>query len=170
MGYLLVTLLIGGEAGIQATVFYIISYIITTLGAFAVIAMLSDQNHDAEMLDDFKGLYWKRPWIAAVFTLAILSLAGIPLTTGFMAKFYIVFAGVNSNLWILIISLIINSVIGLYYYLRVVSTMFSTANEIVFPRISLSGKIVLSLLAIGIVWLGIFPQWIFQLIAAYSGL
>lgn len=170
MGYLLVTLLIGSEEGIQAAVFYIISYIITTLGAFGVIALLSEQNHDAEMLKDFKGLYWKRPWIAVVFTLAVLSLAGIPLTTGFMAKFYIVFAGINSNLWVLVISLIINSVIGLYYYLRVVSTMFSTANDEKFPAISLSGKIVLSFIAISIVLLGIFPQWLLQLISAYSGL
>lgn len=170
MGYLLVTLLIGSEEGIQAAVFYIISYIITTLGAFGVIALLSEQNHDAEMLKDFKGLYWKRPWIAVVFTLAVLSLAGIPLTTGFMAKFYIVFAGINSNLWVLVISLIINSVIGLYYYLRVFSTMFSTANDETFPAISLSGKIVLSFIAISIILLGIFPQWILQLISAYSGL
>jgi NADH-quinone oxidoreductase subunit N len=170
MGYLLVTLLIGSDEGTQAAVFYIISYIITTLGAFGVIALLSEQNHDAEMLKDFKGLYWKRPWIAVVFTLAVLSLAGIPLTAGFMAKFYIVFAGINSNLWVLVISLIINSVIGLYYYLRVVSTMFSTANDETFPAISLSGKIVLSFIAISIVLLGIFPQWILQLISSYSGL
>ena len=165
MGYLLVTLLVGGESGIPAATFYIISYIITTLGAFGVIALLSDREHDAEMLEDYKGLFWKRPWMAFVMTLAMLSLAGIPLTAGFMAKFYIVFAGIDSNLWLLVISLILNSVIGLYYYLRVVSTMFSTANDHPVPAISFMGKWMLGLIAIGILWLGVFPEWLFQLIS-----
>ena len=167
MGYLLVTLLVGGEIGIQAAIFYIISYIITTLGAFGVIALLSDRNHDAELLDDYKGLFWKRPWVAFVFTVAMLSLAGIPLTAGFMAKFYIVFAGVDSKLWLLVGSLILNSVIGLYYYLRVISTMFSTANNQTLPVISFMGQFTLGLIVISILWLGIFPQWIFQLISQF---
>ena len=167
MGYLLVTLLVGGENGIPAAVFYIISYIITTLGAFGVIALLSDRDHDAELLEDYKGLFWKRPWIAFVFTLTMLSLAGIPLTAGFMSKFYIVFAGINSKLWLLVGCLIINSVIGIYYYLRVVSTMFSTANNQKLPAISLLGQFTLGLIVLSIFWLGIFPQWIFQLISSF---
>ena len=167
MGYLLVTLLVGGENGIQAAIFYIMAYIITTLGAFGVIALLSNGEHDAEMLEDYKGLFWKRPWIAFVFTLAMFSLAGIPLTAGFMSKFYIVFAGIDSNLWLLVSSLIINSVISLYYYLRVVSTMFSSANDLKFPAISFTGQFVLGLIVIGIFGLGIFPQWIFQLISGF---
>jgi len=167
MGYLLVTLLVGGANGIQSAIFYILSYVITTLAAFGVIALLSNREFDAEMLDDFKGLFWKRPWIAFVFTLAMLSLAGIPLTAGFMAKFYLVFAGIDSNLWLLVGSLIINSVIGLYYYLRVVSTMFSTANEKQLPAISFTGHFVLGLMVIGILGLGVFPQWVFHLIAQF---
>lgn len=165
MGYLLVTLLVGGENGIQAAVFYIVSYIITTLGAFGVVALLSDRNHEAEMLDDYKGLFWKQPWMAFVFTLALLSLAGIPLTAGFMAKFYIVFAGIDSSLWLLVIMLIINSIIGLYYYLRVVSTMFSPAGDGQLPAVSLTGKWVLGILAFGILWLGVFPQWFIHLVS-----
>lgn len=167
MGYLLVTLLVGGENGVPAAIFYIIAYIFTTLGAFGVIALLSDRDHNADMLEDYKGLFWKRPWIAFVFTLAMLSLAGIPLTAGFMSKFYIVFAGIDSKLWLLVISLILNSVISLYYYLRVVSTMFSSANDLKFPAVSITGQFVLGLIVIGIFGLGIFPQWIFQLIFHY---
>jgi len=167
MGYLLVTLLVGGENGIPAAIFYLLSYIITTLGAFGVIALLSDREHDADRLEDFKGLFWKRPWIAFVFTLTMLSLAGIPLTAGFMSKFYIVFAGINSNLWLLISCLIINSVIGIYYYLRVVSVMFSTANDQKYPTISLMGQFTLGLIVLSIFWLGIFPQWVFQLISQF---
>jgi len=170
MGYLLVTLLITRGDGISAAIFYIISYIITSLGAFGVITLLSDQKHDAEMVKDYAGLFWKRPWIAMGFTIALLSLAGIPLTTGFMAKFYIVFTGINSNLWLLVISLAINSVIGLYYYLRVIAAMFSDGNDKELPRISMTGQVALSIITICIIWLGILPQSIFQLISTYTGL
>ena len=167
MGYLLVTLLIGNMNGIHAAVFYIVSYIITTLGAFAVITLLSDRNNDVEKLRDYTGLFWKHPWVAIVFTLALLSLAGIPITTGFMAKFYIVFQGLNSGLLVLVISLVINSVIGLYYYLRVITTLFSPASDKKFPAISLAGNLVLGILTIGILWLGLFPEWVFSLVARF---
>ncbi|MGE5395740.1 MAG: NADH-quinone oxidoreductase subunit N [Candidatus Saccharibacteria bacterium] len=164
MGYLLVTLLVGGENGIQAAIFYIISYLITTLGAFGVITLFSTQQHEAEMLMDYKGLFWKRPWMAFVFTLAMLSLAGIPLTAGFMGKFYIVFEGIHASLWLLVICLIVNSVIGLYYYLRVISVMFLEADDYTLPAVSMVEKGLMGLIAVGIVGIGIFPQWIIQLI------
>ncbi|MGE5448429.1 MAG: NADH-quinone oxidoreductase subunit N [Bacteroidales bacterium] len=164
MGYLLVTLLMGGESGMQAAIFYIISYLITTLGAFGVIALFYTQQHEAEMLADYKGLFWKRPWMALVFTLAMLSLAGIPLTAGFMAKFYIVFEGIKASLWLLIICLIVNSVIGLYYYLRVVSAMFQEADDRMLPSVSFIERWMLGLIAVGILWVGIFPQWVIQFI------
>lgn len=166
MGYLLVTLLVGGENGMQAAIFYIISYLITTLGAFGVITLFSTKQHEAEMLSDYKGLFWKRPWMAFVFTLAMLSLAGIPLTAGFMAKFYILFEGIKVSLWLLISCLIVNSVIGLYYYLRVVSVMFSEADDHALPVLSIIEKWMLGVIAAGIVWVGIFPQWFLQLISS----
>lgn len=165
MGYLLVTLLVGGDNGVQAAIFYIISYLITTLGAFGVISLFSTQQHEAEMLSDYKGLFWKRPWMAFVFTLAMLSLAGIPLTAGFMAKFYIVFEGINASLWLLVICLIVNSVISLYYYLRVVAVMFSEADSRTLPSVSYIETVVMGVIAFAIVWIGIFPQWILQLIS-----
>jgi NADH-quinone oxidoreductase subunit N len=164
MGYLLVTLLMGGEKGMQAAIFYIISYLVTTLGAFGVITLFSTQQHEAEMLADYKGLFWKRPWMAFVFTLTMLSLAGIPLTAGFMAKFYIVFEGINASLWLLVICLIVNSIIGLYYYLRVVAVMFSEADSPTLPAVSVIETSVMGAIAFGIVWIGIFPQWIIHLI------
>jgi len=170
LGYLLVTLLIGNENGIQAAIFYLISYIITTLGAFGVISLLSNSGHEADTIDDFKGLFWKQPWIAIVFTLALLSLAGIPITAGFMAKFYIIFRGINSNLWLLVVSLIINSVIGLYYYLRVITALYLQSDTIKISSISLTGNLFLAFIAIGILWLGIFPEWFFHFIARYSGM
>jgi NADH-quinone oxidoreductase subunit N len=168
MGYLLVTLLIGTKEGISAAIFYIISYMATTLAAFGVITMLSGKENDADTLSDYTGLFWKRPWIAIVFTLALLSLAGIPLTTGFMAKFYLVFAGIDAGLWVLVITLIVNTVIGLYYYLRVITTLFSPANDVAFPSVSLAGNIVLGLVTLAILWLGINPDGVIQLIIRFG--
>ncbi len=169
LGYLLVTLLAGNDQGIQAAVFYMVSYIITTIGAFGVIALLSDKEHEAEKLSFYKGLFWKRPWVAIVFTLALLSLAGIPITAGFMAKFYIVFAGINSGLWLLVISLIVNSVIGLYYYLRVITALFSQPNDTKYPAIAFPGHLVLAVMAVGILLMGIFPQVFLNLVAGITG-
>jgi NADH-quinone oxidoreductase subunit N len=169
MGYLVITLLMGSKEGISAAVFYIVSYIITTLGAFGVITLLSGRDNDADNLQDYAGLFWKRPWVAIVFTLSLLSLAGIPITTGFIAKFYLVFTGINSGLWILVISLIINSVIGLYYYLRVITTLFSPANKVIFPAISFEGKLVLGIVTLALLWLGINPEGAIHFIAQFSG-
>jgi NADH-quinone oxidoreductase subunit N len=170
LGYLLVTLLIGNEKGIHAAIFYLVAYIITTLGAFGVISLLSTREYDADKLEDYKGLFWKQPLVAIVFTLVLLSLAGIPLTAGFMSKFYIVFTGINSGLWLLVISLIVNSVIGLYYYLRVITTLFMPAGVQRLPTIGLTGKFLLSFVALAILWLGIMPEWIFHFIARFSGM
>jgi NADH-quinone oxidoreductase subunit N len=169
LGYLLVTVLTGGNNGIQAAIFYLIAYFITTIGAFGVVSILSVCGDDADKIENYKGLFWKRPWIAIVFTMVMLSLAGIPLTAGFMAKFYIVFAGMKSGLWLLVISLVINSVISLYYYLRVVTTMFSPANREVIPAIEFGGNFVLAVIAFGIIWLGTVPGWLLNIISQFSG-
>ncbi len=170
LGYLLVTLLTGGTNGIQAAIFYLITYFVTTIGAFGVVSLLSVCGDDADQLENYKGLFWKRPWVAMVFTLVMLSLAGIPITAGFMAKFYLIFAGMKSGLWLLVFSLIINSVISLYYYLRVVTTMFSASNKEEVPAISFTGNFVLAVIAIGILWLGTLPGWLFDVIFKFSAL
>ncbi len=168
MGYLAITLLIGGSQGLSAAVFYIISYFIAILGAFGVIALLSSKDFDADMLSDYRGLFWNQPLVAMILTVTMLSLAGIPLTAGFMGKFYLVFEGLHSSLWLLIMSLIINSIIGLYYYLKVVTTMFSPSlkSETSLPIISITGSIILSVITIGIIGMGLFPQWIIQSISS----
>lgn len=168
MGYLVVTLLIGGPQGISSAIFYIMTYFVTLLAAFGVITLFSRRDIEADLVSDYRGLFWKYPVIATILTISMLSLAGIPLTSGFMGKFYLVYAGVNSGLWILMISLILNSIIGLYYYLRVVTTMFTASDGTRLPAISLTGTIVLSLIAIGIIWLGLFPQSVIHYISLFS--
>src|SRR5664280_1356168 len=153
MGYLIIILLTGSNRGIQASIFYLISYFFTTIGAFGVISLLSTNGYEAEKIDDFRGLFWKRPWLSIVFTLSLLSLAGIPVTAGFIAKFYVILEGMKAGLMVLIISMIINSVIGLYYYLRIITTLFSAPNDTKLPELSLFGNITLAIVAVGILLL-----------------
>jgi len=167
MGYLLIILLTGTNKGIQASIFYMISYFITTIGAFGVITLLSTCKNEAEKIEDYRGLFWKKPWIAIVFTLSLLSLAGIPLTAGFIAKFYVVFEGMKTGLLVLVFSLIINSVIGLYYYLRVITMMFSASDETILPALPLIGNITLLLIALSILILGIYPGWLIDIIMKF---
>jgi NADH-quinone oxidoreductase subunit N len=167
MGYIIIILLTGSNKGIQASIFYLVSYFITTIGAFGVISLLSTCQYEAEKIEDYKGLFWKRPWIAIVFTLSMLSLAGIPVTAGFIAKFYVIFEGMKAGLMVLVFSMIINSVIGLYYYLRVITTMFSAANETKLPTLSLTGNITLSLIALSILILGVYPGWLINIIMKF---
>ena len=164
MGYLIIILLTGSNKGIQASIFYLISYFITSVGAFGVISLLSTCNYENEKIEDYKGLFWKRPWISLAFTLSLLSLAGIPITAGFIAKFYVVFEGMKAGLMVLVFSLIINSIIGLYYYLRVITTLFSAANETELRPLSLTGNITLAIISLSIIILGIYPGWLIDII------
>lgn len=165
LGYLVITLLTGTDDGVRAAVFYLAAYMITTTGAFGVISILSVCDHDADSIQDMKGLFWSNPLISVVLTLAMLSLAGLPLTAGFISKFYLVLAGAKSGLWILAFSLIINSAISLYYYLRVIRIMFAEPSG--YGRLRLSGQIIIVSVTIiaGILLLGILPSFLTEIIS-----
>ena len=126
-GYLVVAFLPGNTEGIQAAIFYLFAYSITILAAFGIVTMLSTRMKDAEDLNLYRGLFWRNPLMAAVLAIALFSLAGIPLTAGFFAKFVVLMSGVHSALWLPVIVLALTSVIGLYYYLRIISTLFAQA-------------------------------------------
>ena len=167
LGYLLVAFLAGGELGTEAAAFYLVAYFITTIGAFGIISVLSGNEKEAEEITDFKGLYWRRPFVATVFTAMLFSLAGIPLTAGFLGKFYVVAAGVHSAKWLLLICLVINSTIGLFYYLRLVVAMFSEreAGETITGQvIGYIDSIVIAVLTLLLVWFGTYPSVIFEII------
>ena len=99
MGYILTAYLAGGALAVRAVTFYLIAYFVTTLGAFGTVAVLSGPQREADHLDDYRGLFQRRPWLAGVFTAMLLSLAGIPLTAGFIGKYkpktQLVFIGQN---------------------------------------------------------------------------
>ncbi|MDQ8037313.1 MAG: NADH-quinone oxidoreductase subunit NuoN [Pedobacter sp.] len=123
-GYLLVPLVAGAAA--EAVTVYIVTYVVTSLGAFGVVTLMSSpyKGQDADQLFNYRGLFWRRPYLTAVMTVMMLSLAGIPVTAGFIGKFYIVAAGVSAGLWVLLGLVVAGSAVGLYYYLRVMVTMF----------------------------------------------
>lgn len=177
MGYLMVAFLAISRIGDQAAALYLIGYFITMIGAFAVVTilsegvvlsegrMLSEKDTEAESIEDYKGLYQRKPALAVFFTAMLLSLAGVPLTAGFMANFYLLEAGASSGLWFLLIILVLSSIIGLFYYLRVIIALFSKQKSpITCRRISLLNGIVLLVLFIALIWIGIFPDGILSII------
>jgi len=172
LGYLLVAFLAGGAIGLEAAAFYLVAYVITMTAAFGAVAMLSPEEADADSLDDYRGLFWRRPATAAVLTLALLSLAGMPLTAGFLGKLYVAAAAVGSSLWALAVILVATSVIGLYYYLRVLVVLYARpgSGPLVLrsqdpPRESrLAGGIGLAILSLLLIGLGIFPSGMIRLI------
>ncbi|MFN2125387.1 MAG: NADH-quinone oxidoreductase subunit N [Candidatus Promineifilaceae bacterium] len=173
IGYILTAYLAGGPLAVTAVTFYLIAYFVTSLGAFGIVAVLSGPQCETEHLDDYRGLFWRRPWLAGVFTAMLLSLAGIPLTVGFIGKFYLVLAGVGSALWTLVIILVVTSTIGLYYYLRITIAMFvhqpDTKNAGPPPHLSLPGTLTLAALTVLLVWLGVVPAPVIDLIQAMIG-
>jgi NADH-quinone oxidoreductase subunit N len=163
IGYLLTALLAGGKWAVVAITLYLLTYFITTLGAFGVITVLSGKQRDIEMLDDYRGLAFRHPYLAGIFTGFLFSLAGIPLTAGFIGKFYIFSANVDARLWLLLIVLIISSVIGLFYYLRIIVALYKPADEQqviqgAAPSMSFAGGIVLGLLTVFLLWAGVYPS------------
>jgi NADH-quinone oxidoreductase subunit N len=169
IGYLLTALLAGGALAIVAVSLYLLTYFITTLGAFGVITVLSGKQTDIEMLDDYRGLSSRHPYLAGIFTGFLFSLAGIPLTAGFIGKFYIFSANVNAQLWLLLIVLIISSVIGLFYYLRIIVALYKPADETQtmsasVPSLSFAGGLILILLTAALLIIGIYPSPVIGLV------
>jgi NADH-quinone oxidoreductase subunit N len=166
LGYLLVAFLVGGSMGPTAATFYLIAYVVMTLGAFGVITVLSGPQREAENIEDYRGLFWRRPWLAGTFTAMLLSLAGIPLTVGFMGKFYLVVAGVSASFWLLVVVLVMTSGIGLFYYLRVVVAMFARQPQppIATAMLPLGSSLTLAGLTVLLVWLGLLPSPLLEII------
>lgn len=128
-GYLLLLVLVGGQKfGIEGFAVYLAIYVMTSLAAFGVVTLMStaDGKRDADMLHDYRGLFWRRPYLASIFTLALFSLAGIPLTAGFIGKFYVVTAAIGAGFWgwMALIFVVLGSSISIYFYLRTVISLF----------------------------------------------
>lgn len=172
-GYLLVALIAGGPLAVEAVGAYLLTYVVTTLSAFGVVTLMSSPfgERDASQIYDYRGLFWRRPFLTSILAVACLSLAGIPLTAGFIGKFYVITAGVDSHLWPLVAAVVLGSAIGLYYYLRLMITLFLVDPErrrfsapLLWAQ-QAGGVMVLGLMLLMLV-IGIYPQPFIEVIQA----
>ncbi|WP_313055451.1 NADH-quinone oxidoreductase subunit NuoN [Pseudomonas lopnurensis] len=170
-GYLLVALIASEGLAVEAVGVYLATYVLTSLGAFGVITLMSSpyRGRDADALYEYRGLFWRRPYLTAVLTLMMLSLAGIPLTAGFIGKFYVIATGVQSQQWWLLGALIVGSAIGLYYYLRVMVTLFLLEpgirrHDAPFDWGQRAGGIMLLAIAVLAFFFGVYPQPLLELV------
>jgi NADH-quinone oxidoreductase subunit N len=123
-GYILVAIVAASQLGAQSVLFYTVAYTLMNLGAFAIVILVGKRGEENELLSDYAGLGYRRPVLGALMTLFMLSLAGIPPTVGFVGKFYIFAAALQSGwIWLAIVG-VLASVISVYFYLRVVYLMY----------------------------------------------
>lgn len=170
LGYLLVAFLAAGELAAEAVGYFLAAYFVTMLGAFAVVTLLSAGGPERDRLGDYRGLFWRRPALAASLSAMLLSLAGMPLTMGFVGKFYIVAAGIGSSLWLLVVVLVVGSTISLFYYLRIIAVMCAPPLAAVQPApepspASFAAGAVLAALVLALVWLGAYPAPLMDVLA-----
>ncbi len=158
-GYLLVAFAAGKQVGISAAIFYTASYAAMNVGAFAVVSHFASAGEKYVTLDDYSGLGRRSPLLAAILTIFLLSLIGIPATGGFFAKFYVFSAALQSNLVGLTIIGVINSAIAAYYYLRIIVYMYMREERTEAPvaRIPAGLGIGLAISLIATIYLGVMP-------------
>lgn len=159
MGFLLLGFISADTNGYSSALFYVIAYVLMTLGIFAMIMLLCRNGFEAENIDDFKGLNKRNSWYAFITLLLMLSLTGIPPMIGFYAKFAVLQAVVNAGyVWLAVVAVLF-SLIGAFYYLRIIKLMYFDDPETVEPLVSNSDvRILLSANGFAVLALGIFPQ------------
>ena len=127
MGFVMIGILAGTDTGYGAAMFYVIVYALMTLGSFGMILLLSRAGFEAENLDDFRGLNQKSKWYAFVMLVLMFSLAGIPPAVGFIGKLFVLQAALDAGYTWLVVYAVLLSVIGAFYYLRIVKLMYMDA-------------------------------------------
>jgi NADH-quinone oxidoreductase subunit N len=164
-GYLLVALASANQLGKQALLFYLLSYAITNLAAFGVIALLGTRERGNDRLQDYAGLWHTHPRLAALMTVSLLSLGGLPPTAGFVAKYYIFIAAVSAGHYGLAIIGVLSSVVSVFFYLRVVVSMYmAEPSGATSPApVTGIGMAALTIAIIAIFVLGILPSPVIEL-------
>ena len=167
MGFVVMGVLAGTETGYAASMFYIITYSIISMGGFAIIILLSKDESEADQLVDLKGLSARHPWYAFMMMLFLFSMAGVPPTVGFYAKLAVIKAVVDVNIiWLAVFSVVM-SVIGAYYYLRAIKLMYFDApsEELLSQpaKVSMDFSFLLSVNGLSVLALGIFPGFLMSL-------
>jgi NADH-quinone oxidoreductase subunit N len=160
----------GGAAAYAAVLFYLLSYALVKLGAFTIVSQLGGAGEKHLSLDDYAGLGTRQPVVAATLSLFLLSLLGLPVTAGFFGKFYVFKAAVNSHLIWLAVLMAANSIIGAYYYFRLIVVMYMREpNTEAGPVPAVIGfplpvNVVLAVTAAGTVYFGLFPNQVLSFV------
>lgn len=159
MGFLLLGLLSGNVDGYGASMFYAVVYVLMSLGAFGMITLLSREGFEAETLNDFKGLSRRRPWLAFMMLLLMFSMAGVPPTVGFYAKFSVLNAVVQAGYVWLAVTAVFFSLIGAFYYLRVIKLMYFDEPESQVPiTIGANSALLMTANGLAMLLLGLLPS------------
>jgi NADH-quinone oxidoreductase subunit N len=166
VGFILLGVLAGNATGYQAAMFYTLTYVIMATGAFGIVLLMSRKGFEAELLDDYRGLNRKNPWFAFVMLLLMFGLAGVPPTVGFWAKVQVISAVLDIGLTWLAALAVLLSVVGAYYYLRIVKLMyFDEAADREALQAGGAFRVVLSLNGLAVLALGLFPGALLALCA-----
>jgi NADH-quinone oxidoreductase subunit N len=171
VGFILLGLIAGSPAGVQAALFYTIVYVIMAAGAFGFLVMLGSRGQEVTELDDLRGLWERSPWFTLMMVLLMISMIGVPPLAGFYAKWWILAALLNAGYMGLAIVGVLTSVIGAWYYLRVIRLMLfdngGTASTVGLP---LDLRVVLSVNALLLLGIGLFPDRLLELCAHAAAL
>jgi len=168
IGFLLFGLMSASMNGFASSMFYVSAYVLMTLAGFGMILLLSRQGFEAENLDDLKGLNQRSPWNAFLMLIVMFSMAGVPPTLGFYAKFTVLQAALEAGFVGLVIFAVLMAAVGAFYYLRVVKLMYFDEPQDTSPIDAPTGmRVMLSVNAIGLLVLGLMPQALMG-ISAYA--
>ena len=159
MGFMLMGFLAANPNGYSAAMFYAVAYVLTSLASFGMIMLLSREGFEADQLNDFKGLNQRSPWWALMMLLVMFSLAGVPPTVGFYAKFAVIQAAVDAGfVWLAVVA-VMTSLVGAFYYLRVVKLMyFDDATDMTPIAARADNRALLSLNGLALLAFGVLPQ------------
>ena len=167
VGFIFLGLLAGTQQGYAAAMFYAVVYALMAAGAFGVLVMISHKGFEAEDLDDLKGLGDRDPWLAAMMALVMFSMAGVPPMVGFMAKLLVLQAVIDIGLVWLAVVAVAFSIIGAFYYLRVVKMIYFDKSEIaVAVDVTGSARFAVTLNGLAVLFLGMFPAALLSLCEA----
>jgi NADH-quinone oxidoreductase subunit N len=158
VGFILLGILAGSKAGYSASMFYTIVYSIMSMGGFGMVLLMSRAGFEADRLEDYKGLNERSPWFAFMMLILMFSMAGVPPTVGFYAKLSVLQAVVGADITWLAVVAVIFSIIGVFYYLRIIKLMYFDKPEDSSPITSNAEmRILLSANSLGVLALGVFP-------------
>jgi NADH-quinone oxidoreductase subunit N len=164
MGFLLVGFMTGSMTGYSASLFYVLTYVLMALGGFGVILLLARDGFEAEELSDLSGLSQRNPWCAFLLMIILFSMAGIPPTVGFWSKLFVIQAIVDLGYVGLAVLAVMTSLVGAFYYLRVVKIMYFDANEVSNSAVTYrTGMAIFGVNGFLLLGLGLFPGWLLSL-------